>query len=1198
MTVGALVATFSVDPAPAAAGIARAEARMHGLQADAEATGRRIHDGLEEALSELPEIHITADSTDADREIDSIRQRLEVLRDTRVGIDVPAEQAERDIAEVRARLVALGAMHPEPTVQAQVGHAIADLDATLGVARAVGSADPTVTAHADTAAATAGLARVAAEATAVGHMDPHVDVHVDDHGSTGTLARALGGLGSMLTSVGGAGASAMGSLASSVAMVGAGVPIVAGLVATLVNIAPAAAIGATAVLSLVSAVAAVKLGTSGIGAALKAGFAPAISGGGGAAKAANGAADAQRNLQRATTNAAYSNKQATQQVAAAERDLAAAQRSAFAAQAAINDARHQAVRDLQDMNNSLVDAQNASEDAQNAVEDAAAALSQAQVSGDPEQISRAQLAYNEAVQALREQQLQVQRLTVDTAAANKAGVEGSKGVTDAKATEAQAVQTVRDKTLSLANAQEQQARTAQQGADAILQAKEALAQAGAAGGGGAAGVNAFAAAMAKLAPNARSFVREVMSLKPAWTALKLDVQQHLFAGLAGALASTAAVGLPVLRKGLDDSATALSRMGLGVLGAAKGLAADGTLGKALKGASTGLSNLSHVPGLIVTAFGQVAAAAAPQFDKLTKGLAAGAQTLSDKLTKAFKSGGMAAAIDHAVDLIKQIGSILGDVGSIIGSVMDAAQASGGGWLGVLKDISGALKTAFASPDVQAGLSALFDTMAVLGKTVAPLVVQALGVIAPVLAALGPPAQVLIKALGDGLRPIIKALGPVLLSAAQAVGAIVIALSPLIGVVGDLIAQLLPILVPVLDLVTGIFVDLAGPIKQIATALGQSLKPVISGLTLVIQDLVDQYLAIFLDLLGEFLPLLPVLIPVFLQLGKSVGTILASLAPLLPQLATLAIIFMVQLLPAILPLIPPLLQLTTLLLILATDVITKIVVPVLTGLIKFMGGLQKAFQPAIDAVKWLTRGIASLFEWLSDHLVGHSVIPDMVRSIVSWFAGLPGKALGALGNIAGRLGNVMVNATNRMINAVSAGLRAIVSWLSDLPGRAKDALGDIGSTLYRSGQALLRGFIDGIKSMGSAVGNAASSVLGFAKDNFPNSPAKKGPFSGSGWTYHSGVATARDWAAGVESQQDHVAAAAAALMGTASGQLGGAGTMGLGVGGGLAAAGAGAGGTVRHEVVLTVQGGNDGFVQAIREAVHVKGGGDVQRAFGR
>jgi phage-related protein len=1196
LTIGELVATADLDDSGMISGLASSEAGLHHLAVTAVSAGEQIHRGLEEATSELPEVVVDADTTPADRELHALRQRLEVMSSLEIGVDVDQAAAERDITELRDRLTVLSGMHPDVTVQAQVEHAITALDATLAAAAAVGAADPTVTVDAHTVAATTGLAHVAAAATAVGHMDPHVDVHVDDHGSSrGVISR----LGSLMASAWSAASSVLGFLKWP-AIIGAGIPIIAGLISTLVNIAPAAAIGATAILSVASAAAAIKIGTSGIGDALKAAFAPATGGGGAAAKATNQVADAQRNLQRATENAAYANKQAAQQTAVAERDLATAQRAALAAQAAINDARHQAVRDLEDMNNSLIDAQNASADAQNAVEDAAAALTAAQTTGDPEAISRAQLAYNEAVQALKEQQLQVQRLTVDTAAADKAGVEGSKGVQDAKANEAQAVQDVHDKTLALANAQEQQARTAQQGADAILQAKEALAQAGAAGGGAAGGVNAFAQAMAKLAPNARAFVREVISLKPAWDGLKLDVQQRLFAGMAGALAATAAVALPVFRRGLDDSAVALNHMGLDVLSAARNLAADGTLGKALAGASAGLSNLSHVPSLVVTAFGQLAAAAAPQFDNLTSVIADKAQGLSDRLTAAFKSGGMADAINHAVDLIKQIGGILGDVGSIIGSVMSAAQNAGGGWLGVLKDISGALKTAFASPEVQAGLSALFDTMAVLGQTVAPLVVQALGVIAPVLAALGPPTQVLVKTLGAAIGPLIKALGPVLLAAANAVGALVVALSPLLPVIDDLIAQLLPVLTPVLDLLTSMFIDMAGPIRQIATALDKALTPVIGGLIKVVQLLVDQYLGVFTGLINDMIPLIPQLTPVLIQLGISLGQILMAVAPLLPQLIGLSLIFITQMLPALLPLLPPLLQLTTMLLELATGAIVKIVIPALSGLIKFLGLMMTPFKLAADAVHWLTTTIAGAFEWLYDHLVGHSVIPDTVRGIVSWFAGLPGKAIAALGNIAARLGQIMVDATNRMINATSAGLRAVVSWISDLPGRALRALGDLGSYLYKSGQALLRGFANGIRSMANVVGDAAGSVLDFAKGFFPNSPAKRGPFSGPGWTFHSGVATATDYGDGLLSRQQHVARAAAALLGSASGAFGanmGGAAASLAIAG---AAGGNGGGAQTLRVVVDVQGGTDPFARAIREVVKIKGGGgpdSVQRAFG-
>jgi phage-related protein len=1083
-------------------------------------------------------------------------------------------------------LVATFDLDPAPGL-AGIATAEAGLHSLGATAAEVGAADPTVHAHADTSAATRGLAQVAAEAEAVDHLDVRVDVRVDDHGGVRGMRSSLGSLASSAWS---AVTSAAGFLKWPV-MIGAGVPMAAALAGALVNIAPAAGIAAAGVLSLVSAVAAIKIGTGGIGSALKAAFAPAVSGGGGAAKAANGAADAQRNLQRATENAAWSNKQAVQQTASAERDLVAAQKAALAAQKAVNDARKQATRDLEDMNNSLTDAQNGEKDAAFAVQDALDKLNADKASAGAvtaEQMARDQLAYDEAVQALKEQQLQVSRLTSDTAAANKAGVDGSKGVTDAKSAEAQAVQDVQDKTLALSNAQEQQARTAQAGADAILQAKEALAQAGAAGGGGAAGVDAFAAAMAKLAPNARAFVREVISLGPAWKALQLDVQQRLFAGLAGALAATAAVGLPVLQRGLDDSAGALNRMGLGVLGAARALAADGTLGKALKGASAGLSNLSHIPGLIVTAFGQVAAAAAPQFDKLTAVLGDKAQTLADKLSAAFTSGGMASAIDMAVGLIKQIGSVLRDVGSVVSSVMKAAGDAGGGWLGVLKDISSALKTAFASPEVQAGLSALFNTMAVLGQTLAPLVVQALGVIAPVLAALGPPVQTLVRALGAALQPIIKALGPILLAAAQAVGALVTSLSPLLPVIGDLIAAILPILTPVLRALGTIFGKLAGPIRQIATALGTALQPVIEGLTTVVDDLVTQYLASFLTILGQLLPVIPMMTPVLIQLGISLGQILDAVAPLLPQLMMLSVTMITQLLPAILPLIPPLAQLTTLLLILATDVITKVVVPTLSGLIKFLGGIQRALQPAMDAIKWLTTGIAGLFEWLYDHLVGHSVIPDMVRAIVSWLAGLPGKAMAALASLPGALAGVAQRAAARMTGAVRDGVATAVWWVGTLPARAVAAVGSLGGVLYGAGQSLLKGFIDGIRYMIGSV----KDVLGGITDSLTS---WKGPPGRDATILRpAGRLVIGGFMAGIA---DQVPALRSQLGGLTADLPG----MGLAGVGGYTGAPAGAGGGQQTvHVVVDVQGGNDAFTRAVREVVKVRGGGgpnSVQRAFG-
>lgn len=988
-----------------------------------------------------------------------------------------------------------------------------------------------------------------------------------------------GALSSLTSSAGGIGILSS-RIARLTALSIAASPAILGLAQTIIQMGPAAAVAAPAILSIGAAFAAIKIGTGGIGNAFKAAFAPAVSGGGAAAKATNAVADAQRGLQRATQNAADANRLAAQQVASAERDLTTAQRQALAAQKAINDARKQAARDLQDLNNNLTDAQFAAADAQNAVEDAATALTTAQKTGDPEAVARAQLAYDEAVQALSEQRLQVQRLTEDTKAANKAGVEGSDQVKAAKQSEADAVQEVADKTEALTNAQIQQARTAQQGADAILQAKEALDQANQSAGGAAGGVNAFAAAMAKLAPAAREFVEAVIAQRAAWTALKLDVQQRLFAGLGAAFTTMANATLPSLRAGLDGTATVLNAMAKNALAAATNLGKAGTLRSLFDGLNRSLEPLQRIPGQFVTALAQLGIAATPAFQRITDAAGRGADSIAQKLTAAFNDGRLTGAINAAVDLVRQLGPIIGNLGGIFGSLFKAANSSGAGFLNTLTVITGAINQAFADPSVNAGLSALFSTLGQIAKTAGPLLVTALQTIAPVLTALGPPVQMLVETLGTALSPIIVALGPVLVAAAKAVGALVAAASPLLTVVGQMIASLGPVLTPILGIITDLFValapviaelaqsllppfqqitqTLAGVFQQLEPVLGaalqqlgqQGLVPIVQALGVVISTLVTSYADQFVAMFQQLLPIIPALIPIVVQLAQSIAQILLAVAPLLPQILMLATQLTVGLLPAILPLMQPIADLTTALTTLATATITTVVIPVLQGLITFLGGLKLAFQPAIDAVKWLTTTISGLFEWLSDHLVGHSVIPDMVRSIVSWLAGLPGKAVAALGNIAVRLGNIIADAARRMTSAISAGVSSAVSTIRGLPSKIVSALGNLSGVLYNSGQALMRGFIDGISSMVNAAKNAASNVLGKVKNFFPNSPAKEGPFSGSGWTYHSGVAVARDWAAGLDASHGAVTGAASSLLGAAAGQF-----QGAAFGGGLLVPGA-------------------------------------------
>jgi phage-related protein len=995
MNVGALYATFSVDAANAERGINQSEASMHGLERTAEEAAASIRRDMEELGAEHATPHVDVDDRGARTQLDELRARL-------------AEMHHEDVA---ARV-----------------HV--DID---------------------------GAAKAATELEAVKHEAEetgHKDREVNGLGAAFSgLMGPLGAVGAFFTSMPG--------------MVTAAIPAVAGLAAAVAAIAPAAAVSASGLLAVASAGAAIKIGTSGIGAALKAAFAPP-SGGAAAANTAQQIADAQRNLKDAITNASDANIKATQAVgdaqrnlsdavqastdtqiqairtvAMAERDLTDAQKSARLAQLDLNQARKQATQDLEDLDNQVKDAELAQREGILQLHQAKIALDQTMRSPQATQAAReqAQLSYDQAVQHMTEQNLGLERLKDKQAKAAQAGVEGSQLVIaaqdkltlsqrevgdkqqaladDQKNSQRQvalAVRKVGDETRALEDAQKQQAKTAYQGAEQVQKAQEALAQAQRQAGAAAA---ATADALARLSPHARAFVQEIMRLKPALEAVKFDVQQRMFDGLAGSLRTAAGAILPVLHTRLVDTAGAINTMGRGVLETAGHMADSGILGQALGSANRGLASMSRIPGDVVQGFMQIGAAAGPAFERISAGAAGLAQKISDRLSAAFASGGMQRAIDLAVQLLGQLEQVVDNVGKMLGEVLGAAQQTGGGFIGTLVKISDAMAKAFATPAVQSGLRALFSTMSTLASTAAPLLGQALQVVGPVLAALGPPVQTLIQNLGAGLSPIISALGPVLLAGAQAVGQLLDAVSPLLPIAGQLIAQLGPILTPILQAVGTLFQQWAPYVAKVGQLVQSVLSPVLAVLPTVLQPILDMFTSLTGTLFPIAVQLLDALQPSIGQLTSSFVQIAVALAPVLTQLGQL----IAQGLQAMAPLIPPIIG--------------------LVGQLASMFAGELALQ------------------------VQQIVIPAlrMLSQLLS-------------GDVSGAFGSF-----KQLVVGI---LKDVVREFLLLPAQIVMAIGDLGLTLWDKGQDLVRGLMNGILSMGSWLWDKLTS---WAKDAIPGPIAK-------------------------------------------------------------------------------------------------------------
>ncbi|MEU7384940.1 peptidoglycan DD-metalloendopeptidase family protein [Streptomyces sp. NPDC042207] len=890
----------------------------------------------------------------------------------------------------------------------------------------------TVQARADTTAANAALDRLARTRTA--------NIRVR---STG-LGALTGSLGS-LDSAGSAGSGGLKELTGAVlkwtTVIASGLPALASFTSALAQMGPLAATAAPALGMLLGGFTAIKVGISGVGDAIKAAFDDSDS----SAKAAAAATKQVETAQRSLVNAQRS-------VVDSERSLAQAQRQARQAQTELSAARRQAVRDLEDMNAALrkgrMDQEQAALDVQQAE------LDLQKVRSDPTatqlQIQQADLALEKARANVTEQARQQKRLAADTAAANKAGVEGSDTVVKAKERIRQANEQVAQQQRGLADAQRSVADAARNLAEAQQSAAEQTSK--------------LDEALAKLSPNARQFVQTLQGMAPAWGAMKLGVQDALFAGLGARLQQVGGQILPTVRSGLTGIADKLNLTGKNALTAVSNLEKAGTLKQVFDGIKQSFSNLSRFPGQMVTAFAQLSVAARPAFDRMTGGLAEAADKWMGKLEKGFKSGRLEEAISTALDVAVKFGKVLADLGGIISGILQAANAAGGDFFGVIGAAIKEINRVVKSPEIQTALTEIFRALNAVAGLLAGALGQTIQALLPVLAELspaviqitkilGPVVTRVIKDLGAALAPVAKALGPVLVVAAQAIGDLVLALSPLLPVVGDLVAALLPALVPLISTLSTIFQALAPVVKIIADLLGVTLRPIIEALAGVVAQIAQAFANQFLTILQQLMPVIPQLIPVVVQLAESISEILLAVTPLLPQLMTLSTQLISRLLPAILPLMGPLTQLLVLLTQFATWVILKIVVPALGLLISFLGDFMRMLQPVIDAVEWVTKAIAVAFQWVYDVLLGHSIIPDIVNGTVGWFLRLwkrikeiardiKDAVVGKFTDLKDKTAKVWDDFWGSIKTTASTARKVVTDGVSDWGDRLKEMFGDI------------------------------------------------------------------------------------------------------------------------------------------------------------
>lgn len=514
----------------------------------------------------------------------------------------------------------------------------------------------------------------------------------NDQNSLSRLVRA--GLAGLATSAMNAGNSLAGMVSPAGLAVGALVglaavslvPLIGQLTQALgvVSLLPAA--GAAAAASLATIV----IGGWGIGDAFKAAAESAKATSKEAeqsAKAQRAAArqveDAERAVGDARENAAQTAKDGARQIQQAERQVQDAQKRSKDAQEDLTRARKDALEQIEDLNLALKGSAIDEEDALIAVERARERLRDLGKDGEPVSaldVREAQNNVRGALQRLDEVRERNVDLRNETTEANKAGVEGSQQVVTAKEAVADATRAEADAQENLQHTHEQVARSNTQAQrqieDALRRVADAQEAQAEAMDTSAESVDKFAEAMANLSPNAQDFVNKVRDMGAAWTDVRKQIQDSLFAGLGTSIQELGNTYLPTLRIGLGGIATEING---GLTRAIADLNSESTkldwshilentrqaIGPFMDGISSlagALTNIAKVGSEFLPAGAQSFAETMQRFEDWTES-PEGQQKIRDFM-------------QDSIDSMRQLKDLFVEVGRVIGGLFSTSEENG------------------------------------------------------------------------------------------------------------------------------------------------------------------------------------------------------------------------------------------------------------------------------------------------------------------------------------------------------------------------------------------------------------------------------------------------------------------------------------------------------------------------------------------
>jgi len=153
--------------------------------------------------------------------------------------------------------------------------------------------------------------------------------------------------------------------------------------------------------------------------------------------------------------------------------------------------------------------------------------------------------------------------------------------------------------------------------------------------------------------------------------------------------------------------------------------------------------------------------------------------------------------------------------------------------------------------------------------------------------------------------------------------------------------------------------------------------------------------------------------------------------------------------------------------------------------QILGGIKQALSGILTTIRGVLQIIQGIFQFFTGLLSGDwdkawTGIKNVLSGVLKIVQGQIQIAIGAIKAIwngfVGFLSVVFGGAWNKIKDATVSGFHAVVGFFRDLPGKVLGALGNLGSLLYNAGVSIVEGLANGLKNAWHKVTDAVKNLL--------------------------------------------------------------------------------------------------------------------------